>query len=80
MEEYGELENETVQANQVITRQGEERAKVNDELEQTVEKSRKRKREKEEMKKRRAANKKLVTRSLTWLILLRETSYSTETS
>ena len=35
---------------------------------------------KEEMKKRRAANKKLVTRSLTWLIFLGETSYNIETS
>ena len=35
---------------------------------------------KEEMKKQRAVNKKLVTGSLTWLILLGETSYNTETS
>ena len=48
MEKYEELENETVQASQVITRQGEEIAKVNDELEQTVEESRKRKRGNEE--------------------------------
>ena len=44
MEEYDELENETVQATQVATGQGEERAEVNGELEQTVEESRKRKR------------------------------------
>ena len=35
---------------------------------------------KEEMKKWRAANKKLVTRSLIWLILLGKINYSTETS
>ena len=35
---------------------------------------------KEEMKKQRAANKNLVTGSLTWRILLRETSYNTKTS
>ena len=34
----------------------------------------------EEMKKQRAANKKLVIGSLTWLILLGETSYNIETS
>ena len=43
MEEYDELENEIVLATQVVTGQGEERAEVNDELKQTVEKSRKRK-------------------------------------
>ena len=35
---------------------------------------------KKEMKKQRAANKKLVTGYLTWLILLGETSYNIETS
>ena len=49
MEEYDGLENETVQATQVVTGQGEERAEVNDELEQTVEESRKRKRGIEEV-------------------------------
>ena len=48
MEEYDELENETVQATQVVIGQGEERTEVNDELEQTVEESRKRKRRNEE--------------------------------
>ena len=50
MEEYDELEHETVQATQVVTGQGEERAEVNDELEQTVEESRKRKRGNEDAK------------------------------
>ena len=76
MEEYDELENETVQATHAVAGQGEERAEVNEELEQTVEEFRKRK----EMKKRRAANKNLVTGSLIWLILLGEINYSTETS
>ena len=49
MEEYDELENETVQATQVVTGQGEERAEVNDELKQIVEESRKRKRGNEEV-------------------------------
>ena len=48
MEEYDELENEIIQATQVVTGQGEERVKVNDELEQIVEESRKRKRGNEE--------------------------------
>ena len=48
MEEYNELENETVQATQAVVGQGEERAEVNEELEHTVEESRKRKRENEE--------------------------------
>ena len=48
MEEYDELENETIQATHAVIGQGEERAKVNDELEQTVEESRKRKRGNEE--------------------------------
>ena len=48
MEEYDELENETVQATQVVTGQGEERAEVTDELEQTVEEFRKKKRGNEE--------------------------------
>ena len=43
MEEYDELENETIQATQLVIGQGEERVEVNDELEQTVEESRKRK-------------------------------------
>ena len=37
-------------------------------------------REKEEIKKQKLANKRLVTGSLTWRILLGEISYSTETS
>ena len=49
MEEYDKLENETVQATQVVTGQGEERTEVNDELEKTVEESRKRKRGNEEV-------------------------------
>ena len=48
MEEYDKLENETIQATQVVIGQGEERVQVNDELEQTVEESRKRKRGNEE--------------------------------
>ena len=48
MEEYDELENETVQATHVVTGQGEERAEVNDELKKIVEESRKRKRGNEE--------------------------------
>ena len=48
MEEYDELENETFQATWAVTGQGEERDEVNDELEQTVEESRKRKRGNEE--------------------------------
>ena len=43
MEEYDELENEIVQATQAVEGQGEEMAEVNEELEQTVEESRKRK-------------------------------------
>ena len=43
MEDYAELENETVQATQAVAGQGEERAEVNEELEQIVEESRKRK-------------------------------------
>ena len=43
MEEYAELENETVQATQAVAGQGEERAEVNEELEQTTGESRKRK-------------------------------------
>ena len=49
MEEYDELENETVQATQALAGQGEERAEVNEELEQTMEESRKRKRGNEEV-------------------------------
>ena len=48
MEEYAKLENETVQATQAVAGQGEERAEINEELEQTVEESRKRKRGNEE--------------------------------
>ena len=48
MEEYDELENETVQATQEIAGQGEGRDEVNEELEQTGEESRKRKRGNEE--------------------------------
>ena len=77
MEEYTELENETVQATQAVAEQGEGRAEVNEELEQTVEESRKRKRGNEEAK---AVNKNLVTGSLIWLILLGEINYSIETS
>ena len=36
--------------------------------------------EKEEMKKQKSANKRLVNGSLTWRILLGETSYNTKTS
>ena len=43
MEEYAEVENEIVQATQIVAGQGEERAEVNEELEQTMEESRKRK-------------------------------------
>ena len=43
MEEYDELKNETAQDTQAVAGQGEERAEVNKELEQTVEESRKRK-------------------------------------
>ena len=77
MEEYDELENETVQATQVVTGQGEERAEVNDELEQTVEESRKRKRGNEDAE---SSEQNLVIGFLTWLILFAETSYSIETS
>ena len=48
MEEYAELENETFQDTQAAVGQGEERDEVNEELEQTVEESRKRKRGNEE--------------------------------
>ena len=48
MEEYAEGEEETVQAVKVETREGEERAEVNEELEEPVEESRKRKRGDEE--------------------------------
>ena len=50
MEEYDELENETDQATQVVIGQGEERVEINNELEQIVEQSRKRKRGNEEAK------------------------------
>ena len=77
MEEYTELEDQTVQTTQAVDEQVEEGVDVNDELEQIVEESRKRKRGNEEEK---IMNKMLLNRSLTWLILLGETSYSTETS
>ena len=48
MEVYAEWENETVQATQVVEKQGEERNEVNRVFEQTVEESRKRKRGNEE--------------------------------
>ena len=48
MEEYAKLEEETVQATQAIAMQDEERAEINEELEQTVEESKKRKRGNEE--------------------------------
>ena len=49
MEEYDELENEIVQATQAVAGQGEERVEVNEELEQTMKESRKRKRGIEEV-------------------------------
>ena len=51
MEEYTELEDHTVQTTQIVAEQVEERVDVNDELEQTVEESRKRKRGNEEAEK-----------------------------
>ena len=48
MEEYAEREEGTVQATQAETRRSEERMKVNKELEQPVEESKKRKRGDEE--------------------------------
>ena len=48
MEEYTELEDQTVHTTQTVAEQVEERVGVNDELEQTVEESRKRKRGNEE--------------------------------
>ena len=48
MEKNDELENETVQATQAVATQGKERAEENEELEQTVEGSWKRKRGNEE--------------------------------
>ena len=48
MEEYAELEDQTVQTTQTMAEQVGERVDVNDELEQTVEESRKRKRGNEE--------------------------------
>ena len=48
MEEYTMLEDQIVQTTQIVVEQVEERVDVNDELEQTVEKSRKRKRGNEE--------------------------------
>ena len=44
MEEYAELEDQIVQPTQTVAEQVEERVDVNDELEQTVEESMKRKR------------------------------------
>ena len=48
MEEYTELEDHIVKTTQTVAEQVEERVDVNDELEQTVEESRKRKRGNEE--------------------------------
>ena len=48
MKEYTELENETIQATQEVAGEGKERAEANQELEQTVEETRKRKRGNEE--------------------------------
>ena len=48
MEEYAKLEDDTFQATQAVAGQGKERVEVNEELEQTGEESRKRKRGKEE--------------------------------
>ena len=50
MEKYAELEDQTVQTTQTVVEKVEERVDVNDELEQTVEESRKRKRGNEETK------------------------------
>ena len=50
MEKYAELEDQTVQTTETVAEQVEERVDVNDELEQTVEESRKRKRGNEETK------------------------------
>ena len=77
MDKYAELEDQTVQTTQTVAEQVEERVDVNDELELTVEEFRKRKRGNEEAEN---SNKRLVNGSLTWRILLGETSYSTETS
>ena len=51
MEEYTELEDQIVKTTQTVAEQVEERVDVNDELEQTVEESRKRKRGNEEAEK-----------------------------
>ena len=48
MEKYTELEDQTVQTTHIVVEQVEERVDVNDELEQTMEASRKRKRGNEE--------------------------------
>ena len=48
MEKYIELEDQTVQTTHIVVEQVKERVDVNDELEQTVEASRKRKRGNEE--------------------------------
>ena len=74
MKEYDELENETVQVNQTVAGQGEERVEVNEELEQTVEESRTRKRGNEEAE---SIEQKLVTGSLIWHIFLGEINYNT---
>ena len=50
MEEYAKLEDQTVQTTQTVDEQVEERVDVNDELEQIVKESRKRKRGNEEAK------------------------------
>ena len=49
MEVYARLEDQTVQTTQLVAEQVEERVDVNDELEQTLEESRKRKRGNEEV-------------------------------
>ena len=71
MEEYAELEDQIVQPTQIVAEQVEERVDVNDKLEQTVEESMKRKRG---LNKQKTLNKRLVNGSLTWRILLGETS------
>ena len=77
MEEYAKLEDQTVQATQAVAEQAEERDDENEDPEQIVEKSQKRKSGNEEQ---RLANKRLATRSLTWLILLGEINCSIKSS
>ena len=78
MEEYAELENETVQPTKAVAGQGEKMAEVNEELEQTVEESRKRERGNEEAYS--SEKKKLVIGSRIWPMSLRRTNCSIETS